>query len=131
MVFKGVMNDSKAVIEIRNELLAYRIPVMMVIVLMPFLSGLITGIAIGFVGTSFPLIIPMFPTTDLFTYLSWAALAYTFGYMGMMLSPVHLCFLVTKDYFKAGLARSYQYLFLPVLAVLMTALLLFTASRFI
>jgi uncharacterized protein len=131
MVFKGVMNDSEAVIQIRNELMAYRIPILLVILIMPFLSGLITGIAIGFVGTSFPLIIPMFPTTDLFTYLSWAALAYSFGYMGMMLSPVHLCFLVTKDYFKAGLARSYQYLFLPVLAVMVSALLLFTASRFI
>jgi uncharacterized protein len=129
MVFKGVMNDSEAVIQIRNELMAYRIPVIMVILIMPFLSGLITGIAIGFVGTSFPLIIPMFPTTDLFTYLSWAAMAYSFGYMGMMLSPVHLCLLVTKDYFKAGLARSYKYLFLPVLAVMVTALLLFAASR--
>lgn len=131
MVFKGMMNDSGAVIQIRDELMTYRIPVIIVILLMPFLSGLITGIAIGFVGTSFPLIIPMLPTTDLFTYLSWAALAYSFGYMGMMLSPVHLCFLVTKDYFKAGMARSYQYLFLPVLAVMAGALLLFMASRLI
>jgi uncharacterized protein len=131
MVFKGIMNDSEAVIQIRNELMTYGIPIIIVILLMPFLSGLITGIAIGFVGTSFPLIIPMFPTTDLFTYLSWAALAYTFGYMGMMLSPVHLCFLVTKDYFKASLARSYQYLFLPVLAVMAIALFLFTASTFV
>jgi integral membrane protein (TIGR00529 family) len=131
MVFKGIMNDSKAVIQIRDELLAYRIPIIMVILLMPFLSGLITGIAIGFVGTSFPLIIPMLPAPDLFTYLSWAALAYTFGYMGMMLSPVHLCFLVTKDYFKAGLARSYRYLFLPVVAVMVTALLLFIATRLV
>jgi len=131
MVFKGIMNDSEAVIQIRNELMTYGIPIIIVILLMPFLSGLITGIAIGFVGTSFPLIIPMFPTTDLFTYLSWAALAYTFGYMGMMLSPVHLCFLVTKDYFKASLARSYQYLFLPVLAVMAIAVFLFTASTFV
>ncbi len=131
MVFKGIMNDSEAVIQIRNELMTYGIPIIIVILLMPFLSGLITGIAIGFVGTSFPLIIPMFPTTDLFTYLSWAALAYTFGYMGMMLSPVHLCFLVTKDYFKASLARSYQYLFLPVLAVMAIALFFFTASTFV
>jgi len=28
--------------------------------IMPFVSGLITGIAIGFVGTSFPLVIPLF-----------------------------------------------------------------------
>jgi len=57
--------------------------------------------------------------------------AYTFRYMGMMLSPVHLCFLVTKNYFKAGLARSYQYLFRPVLAVMVTALVLFAVSRLI
>ena len=131
MIFKGIMNDSQAVLQIRNELMSYRIPLIMVVLLMPFLSGFITGIAIGFVGTSFPLIIPMFPTTDLLTYLSWAALAYSFGYMGMMLSPVHLCFLVTKDYFKASLARSYHYLFLPVMTVMTIALLLFAASRLI
>jgi uncharacterized protein len=129
MIFKGVMGDSGAVIQIRDELMAYHVPIILVILLMPFLSGLITGIAIGFVGTSFPLIIPMFHTTDLFTYLSWAALAYSFGYMGMMLSPVHLCFLVTKDYFKASLLHSYRYLIIPVTVVMVSASLLFAASR--
>ena len=97
------MKDSRAVVDIRTELMTYRIPMLLVIVIMPFLSGLITGIGIGFVGTSFPLVIPLFPPTPLFNFLSYAALAYVFGFMGMMLSPVHLCFLVTKDYFKAGL----------------------------
>jgi len=129
MVFKGVMMDSQAVTEVRNELIAYRIPSVLIILMMPFLSGLITGIAIGFVGTSFPLIIPMFQNSSLFDYLSWAALAYTFGYMGMMLSPVHLCFLVTKDYFKAGLLRSYRHLILPALGVMLSAVLLFIISR--
>jgi uncharacterized protein len=129
MVFKGVMMDSQAVTEVRNELIAYRIPSVLIILIMPFLSGLITGIAIGFVGTSFPLIIPMFQNSSLFDYLSWAGLAYTFGYMGMMLSPVHLCFLVTKDYFNAGLLRSYQHLILPALGVMLSAALLFIISR--
>jgi len=131
MVFKGVMGDSHAIVQIRDELMAHHIPILVVVMLMPFISGMITGIAIGFVGTSFPLIVPMFPTTDLLTYLSWAALAYSFGYMGMMLSPVHLCFLVTKDYFNATLSRSYRYLIFPALAVMATASFLFVASRFI
>ena len=58
-------------------------------------------------------------------YLTLAGLAYTFGYIGMMVSPVHLCLLVTKDYFKAGLLRSYRYLVKPALTVLVAALLLF------
>jgi len=51
--------------------------------------------------------------------------AYTFGFMGMMLSPVHLCFLVSKDYYKAGLLKSYRYLALPTLMVMATTILLY------
>jgi hypothetical protein len=70
-------------------------------------------------------VIPMFHSPDTFTYLLWAFLAYTFGYAGMMLSPVHLCFLVTKDYFKAGLLGSYRYLIFPTASVMLSALMLF------
>jgi integral membrane protein (TIGR00529 family) len=129
MVFKGIMIDSRAVVAIRNELMAYGIPVILVIAIMPFLSGLITGIAIGFVGTSFPLIIPLFPTNSHFDFLCYAALAHTFGFMGMMLSPVHLCFLVTKDYFKSNLFGSYRLILLPSLTVITTAIILFLISR--
>jgi len=129
MVFKGAMIDSRAVVQIRNELMAYHIPVILVVMIMPFVSGLITGIAIGFVGTSFPLIIPMFPPTPLLDYLSYAALAYTFGYMGMMLSPVHLCFLVTKDYYHANLLKSYRHLIMPALMIMATVTILFFISR--
>jgi len=129
MIFKGVMTDSQAVLQIRDELMAWHIPVILIIMLMPFISGVITGIAIGFVGTSFPLIIPLFPSTNLFDYLSYASVAYSFGYMGMMLSPVHLCLVVTKDYFKANLLVSYRYLIMPAVTVMITAVVIFLVSR--
>ncbi|MGM0402269.1 MAG: DUF401 family protein [Thermodesulfobacteriota bacterium] len=130
MLFKGVMTDSHAVSHIRDELVSYRFPLIWIILLMPFLSGLVTGIAIGFVGTSFPLIIPLFPDGSPVEYLSYACLAYTFGYMGMMLSPVHLCFLVTKDYFRASLFRSYRPLALPVITVLGSGWIYFLLLRY-
>jgi integral membrane protein (TIGR00529 family) len=129
MVFKGIMEDSNAVVNIRDEMIAYRIPVIFLILIMPFLSGLVLGIAIGFVGVSFPLIIPLFNANNLLEYLSMAGLAYTFGYMGMMLSPVHLCLLVTKDYFKASLLRSYRYIIRPILAVMLASVVLFLCIR--
>ena len=117
MVFKGVMTESHTIGQIRDELMANRIPVLLIIMIMPFVSGMITGIAIGFVGTSFPLVIPLFQVLPTYDPLALAAVAYTFGFMGMMLSPVHLCFLVSKDYYKAGLLKSYRYLALPTLTV--------------
>jgi integral membrane protein (TIGR00529 family) len=129
MIFKGMMEDSQAVIQIRNELMAYHIPVMLIILIMPFLSGLITGIAVGFVGAAFPIIIPMFQSPDLIDFLATAGLAYVFGYMGMILSPVHLCFLVSKDYYRAGFLESYQYVLKPGLTVIVTAVILFFIQK--
>ncbi|MEE4352643.1 MAG: DUF401 family protein [Desulfatiglans sp.] len=131
MVFKGVMTDSQAVVQVRNELEAFGIPAILIILITPFISGLITGIAIGFVGTSFPLIIPLFPSSPLFDYILYAGLAYTFGYMGMMLSPVHLCFLVTKDYFGASLIKSYRHLFKPAFTIMAVSTVIFLVLRIV
>jgi integral membrane protein (TIGR00529 family) len=125
MIFKTIMTESQAVSQLRDEMMTYNIPVLVVIMILPFLSGIITGIAMGFVGASFPLIIPLFHTTQAFEYMALAGLAYTFGYMGMMLSPVHLCLLVSKDYYKASLIKSYRRLLPPVIMVLIGVVLLF------
>jgi len=129
MVFQGTLTESQAVLKIRDELTAYHVPLVLVIALMPLLSGLITGLAVGFVGVSFPLVIPMFGTGSFYEYMSCAALAYTFGYMGMMLSPIHLCFVVTKDFYKASLLKSYPRLLLSALTVMATVTLLFVLLK--
>lgn len=129
MVFQGVLTGSQAAVQIRDELMAYRVPLILIVLILPFLSGLVTGIAIGFVGTSFPLVVPMFPAGSTLEYMSYAALAFSFGYMGMMFSPVHLCLLVTKDYYRASLLKSYRQLALPALSVMVMVLALFFVTR--
>ena len=125
MIFKTIMTESQAVSQVRDELMAYKIPVLLVIMILPFLSGIITGVAMGFVGTSFPFIIPLFHTNQAFDYMALAMLAYAFGYMGMMLSPVHLCLVISKDYYKASLMKSYRLLLPPVMTVLTGVVILF------
>ena len=120
MAFKGTLIDSQAVLQIREEMFRYRIPFLMVVMGMPFISGLVTGIAVGFVGTTFPLLTPLFAGLSPIDFLLHASLAYVSGYVGMMLSPVHICLLVTKDYFKASLAASYKHIYKPTLALMLT-----------
>lgn len=125
MVFQGTLTESQAVVHISDELAIHNVPLLLVIILMPLLSGFVTGIAVGFVGLAFPLIIPMFPASPFLEYMAYTALAFTFGYMGMMLSPVHLCFLVTKDYYRASLLKCYPRLLLCALTVIGAILTLF------
>ena len=120
MAFKGTLIDSQAVLQIREQMFRYRIPFLMVVMGMPFISGLVTGIAVGFVGTTFPLLTPLFAGLSPIDFLLHASLAYVSGYVGMMLSPVHICLLVTKDYFKASLAASYKHIYKPTLALMLT-----------
>jgi integral membrane protein (TIGR00529 family) len=121
MVFKGLLLESQAVASIRDELVQYNIPPMVAILLLPFISGFVTGIALGFVGASFPLVVPLLAGKTGLDFMAHAGLAYTFGYMGMMMSPVHLCFLVTKDFFSASLLKSYRYIIGPVVLTLIGA----------
>jgi integral membrane protein (TIGR00529 family) len=131
MAFKGALVDSQAVLQIREEMVQYRIPFLIVVVAMPFISGLITGITIGFVGATFPLLVPLFAGLSPLDFLVHASLAYVSGYMGMMLSPVHICLLVTKDYFKASLAASYRHIYKPAVAVMATWMAVLSLLHFL
>lgn len=116
MIFRGVLAESGVVHRVREELLDYRIPVLLVVVFLPFISGLVSGIAIGFVGASFPVILPLLSGLPPLVYLAHGVLAFGCGYMGMMLSPVHLCLLFSRDYFEASLSPCYR-LLLPLAAI--------------
>ncbi len=118
MAFKGVLMESHAVGQIQGEMVRFGIPPLAVLMAVPFLAGVITGVAVGFVGASFPLVIALLAGRTGLDFLAHATLAYAFGYMGMMLSPVHVCFLVTRDYFHAGLGAAYRHLMAPVALVL-------------
>jgi integral membrane protein (TIGR00529 family) len=125
MAFKGVLTESQAVVRIQAELVHYGIPSLVVLMVVPFLAGFITGIAVGFVGASFPLVVALLAGHTGLDYLAHASLAYAFGYMGMMLSPVHVCFLVTRDYFHSSLGGSYRYLIGPAALVMASSLVYF------
>jgi integral membrane protein (TIGR00529 family) len=113
MAFKALLTESGTIDKMRLELQAYKIPEIAVIILLPLIAGLVTGLAVGFVGSSLPLVATLFPVGE--NILPYAILAYGFGIVGMMISPVHLCFLVTQEYFQTNAWDSYIFLWKPVL----------------
>lgn len=127
MVFRDVLVGVDAFTAAQKDLELYNVPVVIVIAALPFLAGLVMGLAIGFVGASFPLVISLLPPevmhgSERFAFL---ALAYTFGYMGMMMSPVHFCLIMTKDYFRASFGGIYRLIIPPALVVAVVGLITF------
>jgi hypothetical protein len=109
----------------RDEFINAGIPLVAVIMLIPFISGMATGVAFGFVGASFPIVFALIghnPTLGVTA--ATTACAYGFGYMGMMLSPIHVCFVVTCEYFKTPLFENYRSIMGPILIILTVSLIL-------
>jgi len=64
---------------------------------------------VGFVGTSFPIVVALVAGLPGDVWLPpYVALAYAFGHLGQMLSPLHVCHVVSNRYFKAGFGPVYR-----------------------
>lgn len=119
MIFQSLLSASELLPIAGRELTNGRVPLALVIALLPFIAGLVTGIAIGFAGTAFPIIVGFIGLEGAgLPTLSTLVLAFSMGYAGMMLSPVHLCLLLTRDYFAAPFLGLYRYLLPCVLSVM-------------
>ncbi|MCL2000982.1 MAG: DUF401 family protein [Planctomycetes bacterium] len=109
-------------VKIRSELDSYGIPALALVVLIPFISGLTTGITVGYIGASFPIALSLAGAAR-GEFYSVIIISYTSGFLGMMLSPIHVCLLVTNDYFKTSLIESLAGLLRPALMLLACAVM--------
>ena len=114
----------------RGELASWGIPVFFIIMIIPFISGMTTGLAVGFVGASFPIIMSLIgPDPGIREVLSTIVLAYGSGYIGMIFSPVHVCLIVTSEHFRTGVIDSLARLVKPALVVCAGILLIHLLLR--
>jgi len=126
MIFESLLNSSGLIPLAGRELSLGRVPISLIIAFLPFLAGLVTGIAIGFAGTAFPIVVGFISAGDInLQPMAALILAFSMGYAGMMLSPVHLCFLLTVDYFSASFIRVYRFILPCVLSVMAFGVILY------
>ena len=122
LVFSGVLEDSRAVEAISGDLLAWGIPLVPVTILLPFLVGSVVGITIAFVGTTGPILIQLVHAAgEGHHMLAYMMLALSCGFAGVLLSPLHLCLLLSNEYFATPLSHVYRHLYLPSIALILSA----------
>ena len=131
MVFQHMWSSVAAAAGIARELRDLHVPVMLVAMALPFVAGLVTGLAIGFVGTSFPIVLNVVVAAgdggDLRAYV---ALAYAFGHLGQMASPLHVCYFVSNEHFGTSFAAVYRRIAPAVIATAALACAYFAVLKF-
>ncbi len=108
------------------EMAQWGIPVVAMIMVLPFVAGITTGLGIGYVGASFPIVIGLLGA-DPSQRMLWAftVLAFACGHVGQMLSPVHVCLMVTNGHFRTPLFQSLRGLVFPGAVVILAGWLLY------
>lgn len=121
MFFKFTMESSGAVGHLNRFFIERGIPLLPVLFLLPFISGLLTGLTIGFVGSTFPLLMSMGGGLS----IGQLSFAFASGYAGVLLSPVHLCLVLTREYFRADLRHLYKRVLPATFLIMLSALIEF------
>ncbi|MBN1152522.1 MAG: DUF401 family protein [Dehalococcoidia bacterium] len=126
MLYKNVVDSSGAAQSLFTEMQSLGMPTFVILTVLPILIGVSTGLSSAMVGVSIPLLMPFIMTSDGVNGAAFL-LAYGAGGLGYMLSPLHLCLVLSAEYFNARLAPVYRYLLPPALAVLLCLILLHAA----
>lgn len=124
MLYKTTIESANIAGAVFSDMQIIGLPIVVILVILPFLIAFITGNSMAFVGITFPLLVPsiMLPT-GINSYA--LLLAYTSGIIGLLLTPLHLCLILSAEYFKASLAKIYKYILPPSMAIEAVAIVLY------
>ncbi len=121
LIFRGVLENSGAVLAVSDALTELRLPLSAVAFGVPFIVGLLTGLVVAGFSIGFPVIMPLVVADGGTVPPEWAAWLMAGGFIGAMLSPVHLCLALTRVYFKTEWGPIYRRIAPAALLVAATA----------
>jgi integral membrane protein (TIGR00529 family) len=125
--FGGMLAKSGALAELGSFFAGAAIPAILLAIILPFITGMISGITIVYVSTAFPVLLAVQPIgADPIPYL---VLAFASGFVGTLLSPIHACLVLGCSYFKGNLLKNILVMAVPSLGILATAVGLFFLYR--
>ena len=123
MIFRQMIEASGATNIIQEGIASTAIPSILLIILIPFFLGTITGYNLGSVALSYPIVASL--QGDI-PAVSFASIIFISSFVGYLISPIHLCNVVSSEYLKTDTTKMYKFyipsvsllLFLHVLIVL-------------
>ncbi len=121
MIFKKILETSGALEAVVQVISPHGLSAFLLLFAAPFFVGLLTGVNQAFVAIAFPLLVPIIGAGNPDMVL--LSFAYVSGFVGILLSPTHLCLALTVDYFGANLKDVYRILIWPAGAIFAAVLL--------
>ncbi|NLW07730.1 MAG: DUF401 family protein [Clostridia bacterium] len=118
LLFGAFVRKSEGLVYLTDYISASNIPLIVLTLVVPVLIGFTVGHATAAATIIYPLFVTLVPPgAESVIYLS---LVYSIMLYGYILSPLHLCLLVSNEYFGASFWESYR-LLAPLLTIFLVA----------
>jgi len=122
MIFQRILQVSGGIEIIPEAFAKLGVHPYIVLFIVPFFIATMTGMGTAALGIGLPVLLPIIVQGEANLY--YAMLAFTGSFAGVMISPMHLCLVVTRNYFKADMGKMYKMLILPLTIIILSALVL-------
>lgn len=118
IIFQEMFKASGVHILISELMNSVAFPALVIIIFIPFLLGALTGSDFGALAPlSYSLVAPFFSFTSI-GLLGLTSLIFISSFLGYLISPIHLCNVLSSEYLKTDTTRMYKYFIPAVVATL-------------
>ncbi|MGI6574914.1 MAG: DUF401 family protein [bacterium] len=101
MMLKGYVVESGTINMIVNNMIDAGLPLLFLTFFIPFTVGMLTASHYTGVGIGFAVFAPIIDTLDL--RVAYYAFIFITAVTGYFMSPIHLCYILTKEYFSVDM----------------------------
>ncbi len=111
MIFREMITVTQVNIIIAETISSLPFPTIYMIILIPLLLGVLTGFNLAAIALSFPMVEPLFSLVNInIVYLT--SIVFMSSVVGYLISPIHLCNVLSSEYLKTDVTRMYK-IFIP------------------
>jgi integral membrane protein (TIGR00529 family) len=128
MILREMMKISQMHLLITETMHNLAFPALLIVILIPLLLGTLTGYNLGAIALSYPLVDPFFSFTGVHI-IGLTSLIFMSSLIGYLISPIHLCNVLSSEYLKTDTTRMYK-MFIPAAITLLLIQTLFVIIVF-
>ena len=131
LIFRKMIEISGTTGTIADIIKSTPFPAISMVVLLPVIFAFLTGYNVAGVALSYPIVSPFFPDPlSQITLIGLTSLIFVSSIIGYIISPIHLCNVLSSDYLKTDTTRMYKRFIPAALSVLFVQIIIITSVIF-
>jgi len=117
MIFREILEVSEVNVIIADMIGSLPFPSILMVAIIPLILGTLTGYNLGAIALSYPLVEPFFDSAGV-NIIGFTSIIFISSLVGYLISPIHLCNVLSSNYLKTDTTRMYK-MFIPAILCLL------------